>query len=500
MTRHSSHPASCVPDLVAEQAVRSPGAVAVQFGEDFLSYADLNTRAGRLAQRLIDRGVGPDVLVGLCVERSPEMVIGFLAILKAGGAVVPLDPMFPQPRLAFMLEDSRAPVVVTQRRVAEALPPTTTQAVFVEDDDGAATRDEPVFRATQEDLAYVIYTSGSTGRPKGVMIEHRSFTNVLRAMLEVCDMTVRDVVLAVSTLSFDIGCMDLCFPLLVGGRVVIVGAEEALFGGAVARLLSSAGVTFLQGTPSMWRVLIESGWSGSSGLKMVSTGEPLPQSLAASLLAGGGRLWNAYSATEGGIYVTVHEVRSGESSIPVGRPIPNTSAHVLGDGGTTPVQVGETGELHLGGVGVARGYLNLPELTGERFIPDPFVENPGARLYRTGDLGRYRPDGALEYLGRADDQVKLRGFRIELGEIEAALAAHPSVGRAVVVVREDEPGDRRLIAYVVGAEGRSLGARELRRYLMDQLPLYMVPEAVVPLDAFPLTPTRKVNRRALPPP
>lgn len=499
MTGDTPYHARCVHELISEQAERTPRAVAVQFGNESLTYDELNARAGRLAIGLIDLGVGPDVLVGLCVERSLDLAIGLLAIFKAGGAVVPLDPVFPPPRLAFMLEDTQAPVVMTQRSLRGALPPNRARVILVEDGEGPALGDQPVSRATARNLAYVIYTSGSTGRPKGVMIEHLSLTNVLHSMLRIFDMTERDVVLAVSTLSFDIGCMDLCFPLLVGGRVVVVGDEEGMFGGAIARVLTSTGTTFLQGTPSMWRMLVESGWGGSPQLKMISTGEVLTDSLAASLLDGGGRLWNAYSATEAGIYVTVHEVRPGETSIPLGRAIPNTGVYVLGKDGR-PVPAGVTGEVYLGGLGLARGYLNLPELTRERFVPNPFVEDPAARLYRTGDLGRHRPDGSLDYLGRVDDQVKLRGFRIELGEVEAALAGHPAVGRAVALVREDEPGDRRLVAYVVRREGWTASPRELRRYLMERLPLHMVPEAVVVLEAFPLTPTRKVDKKSLPPP
>jgi amino acid adenylation domain-containing protein len=499
MSGNTSHSALCVHELIAEQAERSPDAVAVQFENQSLTYEELNARAGRLALGLVDLGVGPDVLVGLCVERSLDMAVGLLAIFKAGGAAVPLDPMFPPHRVAFMLEDTGAPVVLTQRRLREALPATQARIMLIDDRERPAHREQPVSCATVMNLAYVIYTSGSTGRPKGVMIEHLSLTNVLQSMLRICDMTERDVVLAVSTLSFDIGCMDLCFPLLVGGRVVVVGDEEAMFGGAVARLLSSTGATFLQGTPSMWQMLVASGWRGSPQLKMVSTGEALTESLAGSLLAGGGRLWNAYSATEAGIYVTVHEVQPGETSIPLGRAIPNTGVFVLGeDGGAVPV--GVTGEVYLGGVGLARGYLNLPELTRERFVPDPFVEDPAARLYRTGDLGRRRPDGSVEYLGRVDDQVKLRGFRVELGEVEAALVGHPAVDRAVALVREDQPADRRLIAYVVRREGGTASPRELRRYLMERLPSHMVPEAVVVLEAFPLTPTRKVDKKSLPPP
>jgi amino acid adenylation domain-containing protein len=479
--------------------------VAVEFGGRTLTYGELFGRAGCVARELARNGVGPDVLVALYVERSLEMAVAMVGIFQAGGAYVPLDPAHPPARLSFMLEDSGAPVVLTQRHLGGTLPPHRSRVVFVEDavaDTGSAPgapTASPRAGSGPQHLAYVIYTSGSTGTPKGVMMEHRSLSNVAEAMRDMLGLSQADVVLAVSTISFDIACLDVFLPLMLGGRVVILSAEEAMFGGIIAGALRSSHATVIQATPATLRMLVESSWPGSSRLHVVSTGEALPTDLADALLARGARVWNAYSATEGGVYATMHDVQLGESPVPVGLPIPNVAVYVLGQDGS-PAPPGVTGEIHVGGVGPGRGYLNRPGLTRERFVPDPFSAVPGARLYRMGDLGRFRPDGVLEYLGRTDHQVKVRGFRVELGEVEAVLASHADVREAVVVAREDEPGDRRLVGYVVAEEGSKPEPMALRRFLKDRLPSYMVPSTVVVMDAFPLTPTRKVDRLALPPP
>jgi amino acid adenylation domain-containing protein len=348
------------------------------------------------------------------------------------------------------------------------------------------------------DVAYVIYTSGSTGWPKGVEVPHRAVVNFLTSMAETPGFTAGDVLLAVTTLSFDIAGLELWLPLTVGGRVEVASREEASDGRALAARLAASGVTVLQATPATWRLLLEAGWVNAAGVRLLCGGEALPRELADKLLAGGGTLWNVYGPTETTIWSTVERVTAGPAAITIGRPIGNTQAYVL-DGAGQPVPVGVLGELYLGGDGVALGYRNRPALTAEKFVPDPYGGQAGGRLYRTGDVARWLPDGRLHCLGRVDHQVKVRGFRIEPGEIEAALAAQPAVAHAVVTVQPDPSGESRLVAYVVPHDGGSVTASDLRRELRRTLPDYMVPSVFISLDALPLTANRKVDRRALPP-
>lgn len=492
----------CIHQLVAKQARRTPDAVAVRFEGDSLTYAQLDARANRLAHHLRELGVGPDVLVGLYIERSMALPVALLGILKAGGAYVPLDPSFPPQRLAFLLEDSRAPVLVTESHLLAGLPPHRASVVALDGawrKDRSLPEDEPDSGVELHHLAYVLYTSGSTGTPKGVMLEHGSACNGLNRMRDLLGISGGDVVLAVCSIAVDLAWLDVCLPLSAGGQVAVLSGEDIMFGRRIAHWLESTRATFMEATPVTWRMLLDAGWEGSERLQMLSSGEALTEDLAERLLARGTRLWNGYGASEGGIMTTMHEVRPGERPVRIGRPIANLGVYLLGED-QSPVEKGQEGEIYVSGVGVARGYLNRPELTAQRFLADPFTNHPGARMYRTGDLARCLPDGALEYLGRADHQVKIRGFRVELGEIEANLLRHPDVAQAVVVAREDDPGDRRLVAYVVPEDGRTARPRELRRYLKDTLPTYMVPTAVVVLPHLPLTPNRKVDRLALPPP
>ncbi|MFF1902981.1 amino acid adenylation domain-containing protein [Kitasatospora sp. NPDC058218] len=442
------------------QAARTPEAEAVRCGPDALSYAELDRRSNRLAHRLKRHGVGRDVLVGICTERSVDLVVALLAVLKAGGAFVPLDPRFPPERTAFMLADSGLPVLLTQRPLAEALPVTGAEVLCLDElhedlaVEPAHGLDEPV---AGQDLAYVIYTSGSTGRPKGVEIPHRALANFLCAMKERPGIGPDDTLLAVTTHSFDISLLELLLPLAEGARVVVAERGAAADGERLARLLAGSGATVMQATPSTWRMLLDAGWQGTPGLRVLAGGEPLPADLARRLRAGGMTLWNMYGPTETTIWSAVAEV--GEGPISIGEPIANTELHVLDDRGR-PAPPGVPGELHIGGAGLARGYLGRPGLTAERFVPHPFGSAPGDRLYRTGDSVRRRRDGGIEFLGRLDHQVKLRGFRIELGEIESELARRPEVGAAVVTVREDSPGDQRLVAYLVPATDDAGPAQE----------------------------------------
>ena len=471
----------CVPALIEAQAWRTPDAVAAVFGDATLTYRQLNQQADQLAAWLREQGVGPEQLVGLNVERSLEMLIAVLGVSKAGGAYLPLDPLFPAERLAFMTEDAKPHVILTREKVRAALDGPKLPAV------AAGT--------TPDNLAYVLYTSGSTGKPKGVQITQRAVVNFLASMRREPGLTAADVLLAVTTLSFDIAGLELLLPLTVGARVVIASRAVAADGAQLARLLAQSQATVLQATPATWRMLLQSDWPGDSTLKMLCGGEALPADLAEQLLARGGELWNLYGPTETTIWSAASRVERGQPVV-VGRPIANTTFYVV-DQALQPVPVGVPGELLIGGHGVARGYLNRPELTAEKFIANRFGEG---RLYRTGDLVRYCAAGTLEFLGRLDHQVKVRGFRIELGEIEALLRAHDDVKQAAVTMREDTPGDKRLVAYIVPAAEPAPNAAALRTWLKKELPDYMVPAAFVTLAALPLTPNGKVDRKALPAP
>jgi amino acid adenylation domain-containing protein len=443
--------AQTVHRLFEFQAEQTPEAVALVFEGEHLTYRELNARANRLAHSLQDLGVGPEVLVGICLERSVDMVVALLGVLKAGGAYVPLDPAYPQERLAFMIADAGVPVVLTQQALAAGLSGQGAWVLCVDTDAEAIAQqseDNPFPLAGSDHLAYVIYTSGSTGRPKGVEITHGSVVNFLISMRRRPGLSERDILLAVTTLSFDIAALELFLPLSVGARVELARREVAQDGARLAENLAVSGATAMQATPATWRLLLESGWSGNPGLKILCGGEPLTPELAQQLLARGASVWNLYGPTETTIWSTVHQVDGRDGPVPIGRPIANTQVYVVDNRGQ-PVPVGVKGELLIGGAGVARGYRGRRELTAEKFIPDPFRGRPGARLYRTGDLARWLPGGELECLGRVDHQVKVRGFRIEPGEIEIALRQHPSVLHAAVAAREEDSGDKRLVAYVV---------------------------------------------------
>ncbi len=487
---------STVHGLFELQVQRSPEAVAVACN-DRLTYAELNRRANQLADLLQRRGVKPETLVGLCVERSLEMVVAALGILKAGGAYVPLDPAFPKERLALILEDSRANILVTQRDVTRCLPEFSGQIVYLDDPElSTCAVDDVTSGATPDNLAYVIFTSGSTGRPKGVQIEHRSVVNFLESMRREPGLTAADTLLAVTTLSFDIAGLELFLPLIAGARVAIATREAVIDGHSLVKLLDEHKATVMQATPTTWRLMIESGWKGHDGLKVLCGGEPMPPDLARELLSRCSSLWNVYGPTETTIWSTLCQVTSPDTPIPIGKPIANTQVFIL-DRELQAVPIGVTGELYIGGDGLARGYLNRPDLTAERFVPNTYCGS--SRIYKTGDLCRWRLDGSIECLGRNDHQVKIRGHRIELGDIESALASHPGVKQAVVNVQERGSADKRLVAYVVANDGNTPAADELRKHLTDRLPEYMVPAAYLGISAVPLTPNGKIDRKALPP-
>jgi amino acid adenylation domain-containing protein len=613
-------------ELFEAQVRERPEALALAYGDHQLSYQALNARANQLAHLLRQRGVGPEVLVGLAIERSVELVVGLLGVLKAGGAYVPLDPTYPQERLSYMLANSRATVLLTatndERRTtiserqgdketrrqgdreigqspisnlqsldnletqhstlntqnfSSILYPLSSPCVVVDlIADWLAIAQQPQANldlgVAPDQLAYVIYTSGSTGRPKGVQIPHRALVNCLHSLAQRPGLCAADTLLAITTISFDIAALELLLPLSVGARVALISQETAMDGVELAACLRQTAATLMQATPATWRLLLAASWQGQPGLTALCGGEALPRELAAQLRERVGRLWNMYGPTETTIWSAVGAVEDAAPTaiIPLGQPLGNTQLYILDQGGQ-PTPVGVAGELYIGGAGLARGYRNRPDLTAEKFVPNPFADQrpptndqrpptnedketrrqgdgeavtqhstlntQHSRLYRTGDLARYRADGTLEFLGRLDHQVKVRGFRIELGEIEAVLADHAAIRQAVVLAREDVPGQKRLVAYIVPtndqrpttniqATGRSpqqgdkqtsrqadgetvtqhstLNTQnfssilsELRAFLQDKLPRYMLPAAFVVLDELPLTPNGKVDRRAL---
>ncbi|MFL5539765.1 MAG: non-ribosomal peptide synthetase, partial [Longimicrobiaceae bacterium] len=495
---------SCIHELFEAQAARAPDAVAVVFDGGELTYAELNARANRLAHHLVGRGVGPDARVAICVERGPAMVVGLLAILKAGGAYVPLDPGYPAERLRYMLHDSAPAAVLTQGSLEGVEALFAGVGVPVIDLEGAEwarcpATDPERAGLTPGNVAYVIYTSGSTGTPKGVMIEHRSLANHTAWQAGAFGLGPDDTVLQRTSISFDASVWELWTPLAVGARMALLPVHAAKDPGATARVIEERAVTVVQFVPALLQAVLRGLPEGAtlSPRIVFCGGEPLTGALVAEARARGvGEVVNLYGPTEATIDATAWRCADDGRAPAIGAPVWNVRVCLL-DGAGEPVPVGVAGELYVGGAGVARGYLNRPRPTAERFVPDPFGGEPGARLYRTGDLGRWRPDGTIEFLGRNDFQVKLRGFRIEPGEIEARLRERAGVREAVVLAREDASGEKRLVAYHVGEDA---GAEALRDHLSRRLPAYMVPAAYVRLEALPLAPNGKVDRKALPAP
>lgn len=487
----------CVHELVTAVALAQPEKVACEFQGAALTYGELHERSDAFAKRLRSLGVRAGTLVGLCVERSPALLVGALAIWKAGGAYVPMDPGYPRERLAQMLEDSAAPVLVTEAAVNKELALQGATLAFVEE---PATELPDISladdRATPKQPAYVIYTSGSTGKPKGVLVPHASVVNLLNSVAQEPGLTGSDVVLGVTTLSFDIAVSETWLPLTVGAKIVMVSRETASDGGLLREVVENKSISFIDATPATYRLLLAAGWTGSKSLKAICTGEAMPLDLARQLLGCCGSLWNGYGPTETTVWSTFWQVPATLSRVLIGHPVDNTRIYVL-DEQRRQVPINVPGELYIAGDGVTLGYLNRPELTSERFLDDPFVA--GERMYRTGDVGRWLPSGELECMGRNDNQVKLRGFRIELGEIESALGQHEALGQVAVIKREDRPGDAKLVAYFV-AKAEAPTAAKLREHLKTTLPDYMVPATFVKLDRMPLTPSGKIDRRALPVP
>jgi amino acid adenylation domain-containing protein len=489
-----------IAQLFEQQAARTPDAVAVISAGRCLTFLELDQHANQLARHLQQFGVRPEVLVGIAVERSVEMMVGLLAILKAGGAYVPIDPSYPVQRIALMIEDSDAPVILATERTRDCLAKTATPIISIDGDAAAIARNStlPVSSAASvHNLAYVIYTSGSTGTPKGVMIEHRNVVNFFTGMDDAIG-SYPGVWLAVTSISFDISVLELFWTLTRAFQVIIHSDEGTQ---TIPLEIRNYGVTHMQSTPSLARMIAVSpdGLAALGRLKKLFLGgEALPPSLVRRLRQEfRGEMYNMYGPTETTVWSTTFHIPENSDRIPIGKPIANTQVYEL-DSELQPVAAGESGELYIGGDGVVRGYWRRPELTEERFLSNPF--RPGNRIYRTGDIARSLPDGNLEFLGRADFQIKLRGHRIEIGEIETALENHAGVGQAVVVAREFKPEDKRLVAYVVPKAGTQLESASLRAALAASLPEYMVPSNFVLVDSLPLTANGKIDRNALPNP
>jgi nonribosomal peptide synthetase DhbF len=492
-----------LPDMFEEQANRSPERIALICDHIQLSYQELNEQANRLAHLLIEKGLGPEQFVALALPRSSEMVAAMLAVLKTGAAYLPLDPEFPADRISYMLKDAKPSCMITTEEIAATLPDDITAPQLVLDQPVTKeivkrySADNPNVHVSLIHPAYIIYTSGSTGRPKGVVVTLKSLSNFLLSMQETFSLNKQDRLLAVTTVAFDISALELFLPLISGASIVVAQKETIREPQALAKMIEYFDITIMQATPTLWHALVTNEPEKLRELRVLVGGEALPSGLLQALQALDCPVTNLYGPTETTIWSAAASLEKGVQGVPpIGKPIWNTQVYVL-DNSLQPVPPGIVGELYIAGTGLARGYLGRPDLTAERFVADPYGL-PGTRMYRTGDQARWRADGSLDYIGRADHQIKIRGFRIELGEIDAVLAKHPQIEQAAVVVREDQPGDRRLVAYLVVSS--ALDIAELRRYVGASLPDYMVPAAFVEIDELPLTPNGKLDRKALPAP
>ncbi len=494
-------------ELFESQVAKTPEAVALEFEGSTLSYGELNRRSNQLAHYLRRMSVGPEVPVGVFMERSLEMVIAIYGIIKAGGAYVPLDPQYPLERLNFMIEDTKVPVVLTQDHLVKRIPSEKTKIICLDTEwkqFESETTSNPEGGARPENMAYIIYTSGSTGKPKGVINEHRGIVNRLLWMQEAYHLDRTDRVLQKTPFTFDVSVWEFFWPLQVGARLVITIPDGHKDSAYLVRLIKEKEITTLHFVPSMLQLFLEEdGLENCNSLKRVfCSGEALrsehKQRFFERLNA---ELHNLYGPTEAAVDVTYWECKKddGLKFVPIGFPVANTQIYILNPD-LQPVPIGCSGELHIGGVQVARGYLNRPELTNEKFIPDPFSKLPGAKLYKTGDLARYMPDGSIEYIGRIDFQVKIRGQRVELGEIESRIDEYEGIAHNVVIVFENTPGNQILVTYYTGLPQNEVDVAKLRKYLLDCLPDYMVPQHYIKLDAIPLSPNGKADRKALPSP
>jgi len=495
----------CVHQLFEEQVLKTPESIAISDDRKKLTYKQLNEKANKLARYLHDSGAKEGSFVSICMERSTDILVALLAVQKAGCTYIPLDPIYPKDRLALILEDGNPALMITEKKLLESLPKTETKNIFIEEIE--AYQDYPGdntdFSVTPNTVAYLIYTSGSTGKPKGVQIEHFSLVNFLNSMAKKPGITPSDVMLAVTTISFDIAGLEMYLPLLCGATIFIASQETSMNPDLLIQKIEESKATILQATPVTFRMLNSAEWTGSKGLKILCGGEAMPKELAYDLIRKCSELWNMYGPTETTVWSTVEKVEIDENDkigyVNLGKPIDNTFIYILNTE-FQPVPVGYPGELFIGGDGLARGYFNLPAMTKEKFLPDPFSDIPGARMYRTGDLVQQTESGKIEFLNRVDSQVKIRGFRIELGEIESATAQFGTIKNNVVIVREDTPGDKKLVSYIIKKEEQKIDVAELRQFLKTKIPDYMIPSSFIFIEQFPLTPNGKIDRKALPSP
>ena len=490
----------------SRQAAATPEKVAVKFKDVSLTYAEVETRSNQIARFLKSQGIEPGDLVGICVERSERMLVYLYGILKASAGYVPLDPAYPSDRLKYMCDHSQLKLIVTENDLKERVAEFEKPQIEIDSFEKEINKLDTAIvksQSTPTDICYVIYTSGSTGEPKGVQIPHGAVINFLYAMRETPGFTANESVLAVTTLSFDIAVLELYLPTIFGGSVVVMDTYGAVNGEQLAQALDDHDISLLQATPGTWRLMIQSGWKGKPDLKVLCGGEPMPNDLVQPLLDRCGELWNMYGPTETTVWSVAFQIKSAEATILIGKPIGNTQIYLLGPDGQE-VPVGAEGEVFIGGAGVTLGYRNRQDLTDERFVENryrnPFTDYVSDRLYKTGDLARYQFDGNLQFLRRNDKQVKVRGFRIELGEIEQNIESHAAVQQNVVIVREDTPGDHRLVAYFVTRPGHSVDGNQLREHLRKSVPYYMLPQHFVMLDAMPQTNNGKIDYKALPAP
>lgn len=486
--------------LIEQMVAKKPGSIAVRHGGMQLSFQELDARAALLAGWLVQNGVRPGSLVGVLVDRSVEMLIALFGVMKAGAAYVPLDPLYPKARIQFILEETKVPVVLTlERNLGDFAPPTGAKVLCLDRDAAEVQASAPIeSRAIDpESLAYVIYTSGSTGKPKGVEVKHKGLVNLLTSVQKILKFSSSDRLVAITTLSFDIAALELFLPLVTGAELVIASRDDAADGQRLHRLLKDVDATVLQATPITWRMLLTAGFKSFPGFKMLCGGEAWSRELADQLLAGGGSLWNMYGPTETTVWSSVTEVLPGKDALTIRPGLANTQLYVL-DQKQQMLPPCVPGELYIGGDGVARGYFNRPDLSAEKFVADSFARKSGERMFRTGDRVRMRLDGSLEFLGRIDNQIKLRGFRIELGEIESALTETCGTQQVVVAVKNDVSAEQRLVAYYVAPV--AIDSAKVRDQLLERLPEYMVPSLFVRMDAMPLTPNGKIDRRSLPDP
>ena len=497
------YPETTVQELFSQQAANTPDAPAVLWGERWLTYGELERKSNQVAHALRQLGVNKDTLVAIYLERHAGLLVTILGILKAGAAYVPLDPAFPRERIDYMLADSGAGVIVTEDTIATQLNTSSVQVLLLDKQEITVPQQPDTALPSisgNDHLAYVIYTSGSTGKPKGVQIPHHALSNFLQSFRERPGITASDTLVAVTTLSFDISILELFLPLIAGARLVVADRETARDGFQLTQLLNKHQATVMQATPSTWRLLLLAGWKPNQAFRVLCGGEAMPIDLAASLLNLEVELWNVYGPTETTIWSTVNQINQPEDAISIGKAIANTPIYILDSAGN-PVPQGVVGELFIGGDGLARGYRRRPDLTADKFVPNPFAEKAGERLYNTGDLARLLPNGEIQFLGRSDFQIKIRGFRIELGDIETVLANHGNIAQAIVQPFEPTSGEKRLVAYLVKKTASEQPTPDmLRAFVLENLPDYMVPSAWVFLEAMPLTPNNKVDRKALPAP